>query len=34
MFFASSDVTRMSVNVSLQQQDLPLEITLLLNARE
>jgi len=34
MFFASSDVNRTSVKVSLQQYDLLLEITLLLNARE
>jgi len=34
MFFASSDVNRTSVKVSLQQQEIPLEITLLLNARE
>jgi len=34
IFFASSDVNRTSVKVSLHQQDLPLQITLLLTARE
>jgi len=34
IFFASSHANRTPVNVSLQQQELPLEITLLLNARE
>jgi len=33
MFFASSDVNWTSANVLLQQQDLSLEITLLLNTR-